>query len=73
MMSLPADAPASPAAHRCARCGFEVKRIPRVWSDRLWPPALATRRYRCLSVWCGWQGCLPLHQAGPGAHPAAPR
>lgn len=73
MIALIPDLLPSAARPRCARCGAEVKRIPRTWSDHLWPPARATRRYRCLSVWCGWQGRLPQHPSGKVEQPAGPQ
>ena len=56
------DRPGLPgtAAHRptCPQCGGSVDRIPRRWLDRLTSLFLPSRRYRCWSATCRWEGNL---------------
>ena len=42
----------------CPKCGGSVDRIPRRWLDRLTSLLLPSRRYRCWSATCRWEGKL---------------
>ncbi len=40
----------------CPQCGSAVDRVPRRWMDRLVSLFTPTRRYRCRSLLCRWEG-----------------
>jgi hypothetical protein len=42
----------------CPNCGGAVERISRRWIDRLMSRFVPSRRYRCRSVTCKWEGNL---------------
>jgi hypothetical protein len=42
----------------CPKCGSGVERISRRWIDRVMSSFLPSRRYRCRSIACKWEGNL---------------
>ena len=42
----------------CPKCGSGVERISRRWIDRLMSRLVPSRRYRCRSISCKWEGNL---------------
>lgn len=45
----------------CPRCGGDLYRIHRRWSDRLLNVLIPVRRYRCKDQACGWHGLRVKH------------
>jgi len=43
---------------KCPECGSAVDRIPRRWIDRILSRFSHSRRYRCRSMACKWEGNL---------------
>ena len=42
----------------CPKCGSSVERVSRRWIDRLMSRLVPSRRYRCRSIVCKWEGNL---------------
>jgi hypothetical protein len=66
----PDDAGYSSGGCACPRCNGPASRVPRRFIDLLMSMFISVSRYRCRSIYCGWEGNLrvkrhPLLVRGP--------
>lgn len=55
-------------ARLCPRCGQEIRRVQRHFTDRMLSVFVTVFRYRCDEPQCGWEGLVCRSPAGTAAY-----